>query len=111
MDSAKEEDAKPSKKKAPTKKNAPPKKRAINKRIRLLVWNKYIGEELGIGKCFCCRVTKIDKMEFHCGHIQSRKDGGKDTVDNLRPICPSCNSSMGTNNMMDFIKEHSLHKD
>jgi hypothetical protein len=83
----------------------------IPKAIKMLVWNKYIGEEYGKGKCFCCNVTEIRQMSFHCGHILSVADGGGTTIDNLRPICQSCNSSMGTTNMIEFMKKHGLNVD
>jgi 5-methylcytosine-specific restriction endonuclease McrA len=85
------------------------KKKAIPKKIKILVWNKYIGEDEGSSKCLCCKVTKITQMNFVCGHILSESHGGEITIDNLRPICSECNSSMGTTNMNDFIKKHKLH--
>jgi 5-methylcytosine-specific restriction endonuclease McrA len=86
------------------------KKQAIPKRIKALVWNKYVGEKYGIGKCYCCRKEKISQMNFHCGHVMSESHGGKLTIANLRPICSQCNLSMGTKNMKEFINDHSLHK-
>ena len=47
-------------------------------------------------------------MEFHCGHIISYHNGGADSVENMRPICPSCNLSMGAENMDTFIERHQL---
>lgn len=38
------------------------------------------------------------------GHVVSRYNGGEDIIDNLVPICGSCNSSMGSINMDSFIK-------
>lgn len=92
------------------KKIAKKKKEAIPHRIKRLVWYKYIGQKYGNGKCQCCGVTEITQLEFHCGHVKSEKCGGKMTVENMRPICSSCNLSMGTKNMNDFIKEHGLQK-
>ena len=57
----------------------------------------------------CCKSSKISQLNFHCGHIISDKKGGEITVDNLRPICNQCNSSMGTMNMNEFIKKHNLY--
>ena len=86
------------------------KKVTIPKAIKQLVWNTYIGEQNGAGKCQCCQRTNITQMSFQCGHIISEFNGGKVTIDNLKPICPLCNSSMGTKNMNDFITEHGLDK-
>lgn len=80
------------------------KKQSIPKTMRILVWNAHIGEEIGKAKCLCCKLTDITQMKFHVGHIIAEKYGGKLEVKNLKPICGSCNSSMGTRNMNDFIK-------
>lgn len=83
-------------------------KKAIPKAIKQLVWNFYIGEEIGKTECFCCGVTKITQLSFVCGHVQAEANGGNITIDNLRPVCSMCNSSMGTKNMIDFMKTHGL---
>jgi hypothetical protein len=84
------------------------KKQNIPKRIKRLVWDNYIGEDFGKGKCQCCFVAKICQMDFQCGHIVSEYNGGGVTVDNLKPICASCNNSMGTTNMDVFMRRHGL---
>jgi 5-methylcytosine-specific restriction endonuclease McrA len=71
--------------------------------IKKLVWNTYIGEEIGKSKCVCCKKIDITQLNFICGHVLSEYNGGKVNVENLRPICMSCNLSMGTKNMQDFI--------
>ena len=45
-------------------------------------------------------------MSFHCGHIIAESKGGELSVNNLKPICQSCNSSMGTQNMDEYIKKY-----
>jgi len=92
--------------KEPIKK--PVKKQTIPKPLKKLVWNKYIGEEIGKTKCLCCKLTYITQLSFHCGHIISEKNGGEMEIDNLKPICQSCNSSMGIQNMDEFIKKYNL---
>jgi len=47
-------------------------------------------------------------MNFHCGHVVSEINGGELEPENLKPICQSCNSSMGTTNMNEFIKKYKL---
>lgn len=84
------------------------KKTVIPSRIKRLVWNEYIGEQNGTGLCWCCKATTIYQLHFHCGHYISENNGGKPTVKNLRPICASCNLSMGTTNMGEFIDKHEL---
>ena len=72
------------------------------------VWNKHIGENIGKHLCLCCKLTDITQMNFSCGHIISESNGGELKLNNLKPICVSCNSSMGTKNMDDFIQDCGL---
>lgn len=81
-----------------------PKKRNIPKALRISIWDLYIGEDIGSTKCMCCEITKITQMKFHCGYIIAEAKGGTMNVNNMCPICESCNKSMGTNNMEDFKK-------
>ena len=86
--------------------NKKPRKKSIPPSLKLKVWNKYIGEEIGKAKCLCCKVTDIYQASFSCGHIIAENNGGELSIHNLKPICVSCNSSMGTKNMNDYIKEY-----
>lgn len=63
-------------------------------------WKLQFGNSVK-GSCYCY----FSKKEFdfwHAGHIVSSSNGGPDTANNLRPVCGSCNLSMGTYNMDDF---------
>jgi hypothetical protein len=82
---------------------APKSKKAIPLMLKRHVWNRYIGEIVGNSPCYCCRITQISQMSFHCGHVVAEHNGGKLMVDNLRPICQSCNSSMRTMNMFEYM--------
>ena len=76
-------------------------RRSIPKKIRGLVWKEHFGESM-MGACFCCK-KKLEALDdWHAGHIVSHANGGKDGVANLRPVCISCNLSMGTENMDEF---------
>ena len=77
------------------------KRRAIPKRIRGLVWKDHFGESMS-GSCFCCKKILEALDDWHAGHIIAHANGGRDNVENLRPVCISCNLSMGTENMDDF---------
>lgn len=90
------------------KENNSYKKKYIPLVLKRRVWNEWIGNKIGTYKCLCCKLTDITQLSFHCGHVIAEKNGGTLTVDNLRPICQSCNSSMGTNNMIEFIKKYKL---
>ena len=81
------------------------KKKPIPPALKIKVWNKYIGAEIGKTKCLCCKLHDIFQASFTCGHIISEHCGGELKVNNLKPICSSCNSSMGIKNMNDYIKE------
>lgn len=81
----------------------------IPKRIKELVWNECVGKDKGTALCSCCGITEISQMNFHCGHCVSDANGGDMEVDNMRPICPGCNSSMGSMNMDVFIKKFKLN--
>lgn len=74
--------------------------------FKIRVWNKHIGDEIGKTKCLCCKLQDIYQASFSCGHIISEYNGGELKLDNVKPICASCNSSMGTKNMDEYIKEH-----
>ncbi len=86
----------------------PYKKKRIPLVVKRKVWDKWVGKSIGTCLCLCCKLTEISQMSFHCGHVVSEKNGGKINVDNLRPICQSCNSSIGIQNMMEFIKKYNL---
>lgn len=82
------------------------KKKPIPVALKRKVWSKWVGEDVGKAKCLCCQLTDITQLSFHCGHIVAEAAGGELKVDNLKPICQSCNSSMGTTNMDDFTKKY-----
>ena len=91
-------------KSSPVKKNASETTKChIPKKVRTDVWNTFIGPNIPIHKCLCCLKTTICMTDFQVGHVMSEHDGGSLNIDNLRPICASCNISMGTINMKDYV--------
>lgn len=78
-------------------------RKTLPKTLRNKVWDTYIGKEKGIGACFVCG-RELDSKYFECGHVTSVKDGGDNTLQNLRPICSLCNKSMGTMDLYEFKK-------
>ncbi|MCK4967777.1 MAG: hypothetical protein KAS12_01865 [Candidatus Aenigmarchaeota archaeon] len=82
------------------------KKEIIPAAVKQAVWNQYIGEESGLGFCYCCQNSYISQGNFACGHVLAENNGGKITIENLRPICTKCNSSMSTADMEEFIVKH-----
>jgi|LakMenEpi03Aug12_release.lakeMendotaPanAssembly.Ray.scaffolds.fasta_scaffold598535_2 hypothetical protein len=81
-------------------------KKKIPAVIRRMVWDRYIGEEIGKSVCYSCKKMEISQMNFICGHVISEYEGGRTTVENLRPICNMCNLSMGTMNMDKFMDNY-----
>jgi hypothetical protein len=89
--------------------NIKKKKQSIPKNVRIIVWNHYIGEDIIKHKCLCCKKVTISNTNFEVGHVQSEKNGGTHEINNLRPICFSCNHSMATENMIDFVVKYGLY--
>jgi len=89
----------------------PYQKSPIPPRLRQEVWEKNIGDKFW-GNCFVCNI-RLHVMEWSCGHIQSEFKGGKMVFENMKVLCKSCNSKMGTENLLeykarkypDFVKE------
>jgi len=77
----------------------------VPKILKQVVWKKYMGSKQE-GKCYCCNITTIDTFNFEGGHVISRKNHGPTTIENLRPICRSCNGSMGEENLETFRAAH-----
>jgi len=78
--------------------------RSICAALKNAVWLRYFPNEAE-GKCLCCKASTIGSRNFDCGHVISVHAGGKSVVDNLRPICGNCNSSMGKRHMDDFVRD------
>ena len=74
-------------------------RKSIPKSVRDQLWMKYYKEISG--PCYVCEDT-ITIRNFQAGHVISVKENGSDHIDNLRPICSSCNTSMGSHNLESF---------
>lgn len=79
--------------------------RKIPKSSKDTVWATYIGMDKTEGKCYVCRKT-IHITDFDVGHNRAVSKGGSDNVTNLRPICRTCNSSMGTMSIEAFKRKY-----
>ena len=104
----KQEDEERNKKEYETKKEIKNKKQSIPKNVRIIIWNNYIGEDIIKHKCLCCKKVTISNTNYEVGHVMSEKNGGTHEINNLRPICFSCNHSMGSENMIDFVVKFGL---
>ncbi len=85
-------------------------KKKIPKAVKEAIWNIHIGSNKAEGMCFvgCGNKIFMQGSGYHAGHVISEANGGPATVDNLRPICASCNGSMGSTNMDVFMRTHGL---
>jgi 5-methylcytosine-specific restriction endonuclease McrA len=76
-------------------------KQKIPKAIREQVWLTYIGKKFE-NKCYvfwCSNI--ITPFTYEVGHNIPESKGGATMIDNLRPICRSCNGSMGNQYSID----------
>ena len=89
--------------------NQSKKRVALPKSVRDSVWNHYIGEDINKHRCLCCKKVLINNRQFDVGHVISVNDGGTHEINNLRPICFPCNHSMGTTNMIEFVKTYGYY--
>jgi len=88
--------------KKPLKLKQSEKRKSLPEVIRKRVYGKIDNQNHPL--CYCCGKS-ISLENYHCGHIIAFCNGGKDELNNLMPICPSCNLSMGKQNMYDFMKQ------
>jgi hypothetical protein len=76
-------------------------RKTIPKKIRAQVWTNTFASSTQ-GTCYCCNSALNCLDSWHAGHIIAASNGGSDTAENLRPICASCNLSMGSEHMDSF---------
>jgi len=74
------------------------------KAVKEAVWRKYNGDKMK-GKCYVCD-KEITFTSFEVGHNKAASKGGEWTVTNCRPLCRTCNRSMGTMSIETFKKKH-----
>lgn len=83
----------------------PIKKQKIPPMKKQEIWEYWKGN-VNKAKCHCCRISIIYSTSYHCGHIIAESEGGTTDIDNLRPICQSCNSSMNNTNMIKYMNDN-----
>jgi hypothetical protein len=75
------------------------KRKKIRNTLRSRVWRKR-NKEMD-GKCFVCE-CQLSNENFVCGHVKAVFWGGTNDLDNLEPICSSCNTDMSVNNLYEY---------
>ena len=83
-----------------------PKRSNIAQPVREQVWREQFKDKID-GECWCCN-KPISFTSFYAGHIVSDNKGGLSIASNLLPVCRSCNLSMGTANLYDFVIANDL---
>jgi len=94
------------------------KKINIPKRVRSIVWEKYIGKKWK-GSCYvkwCNNKFNVLSSSWHVGHDIPESKGGSLNISNLRPICSDCNLGMSnqysiqewTNTFSEIKKEDQM---
>jgi hypothetical protein len=73
----------------------------VSKKMREQLWDIHCGSKERKSHCWSC-LAAIDILNFDAGHIISRSAGGATTLENLRPICRTCNLSCGVRNLEEF---------
>lgn len=79
------------------------KKEQVPPVLREQVWQTYFGPT-EMGTCFCCG-CHLPKTSWYCRHVIPPARNGTMTLDNLRPVCVTCSSRIGTRYMYDYIAE------
>lgn len=67
--------------------------------VREQVWRKCNSNALGV--CFTCG-NELYFRDMECGHIKAHALGGDTKIDNLMPICKSCNGDMGVMDIFEY---------
>ena len=95
---------KPSIKRKRHKKISKDPRRSFTNAQKDYIWLRDNGKKFE-GECPVCNVQSIDCHNFIGAHIVAHSCGGRTHVDNGIAICGSCNSKMGTRNLVEFTKE------
>ena len=64
----------------------------------------YIPDEEGNVLCIICCKRYVSPESFELGHIHSKSQEGKPHIDNLVPICHTCNRRMSATHMRDYCE-------
>ena len=52
--------------------------------LKLLVWDHWVGNDIGKTKCLCCKNIDTLQGSFECGHIVAHVNGGDLSITNLK---------------------------
>lgn len=69
--------------------------------VREQVWKKCNQNTSDLGICFTC-CNDLYFRDMQCGHVKAHALGGDTTLENLMPVCKSCNNDMGVMNLFEY---------
>lgn len=69
--------------------------------VREQVWKKCNPNTCDLGMCFTC-CNDLYFRDMQCGHVKAHALGGDTTLENLMPVCKSCNNDMGVMNLFEY---------
>lgn len=71
--------------------------------LRTQVWKKHTCNIVDEGHCYVCD-KRLYFSDMECGHIIAHALGGDTSLENLMPVCKSCNLDMGIMNLEEYKK-------
>lgn len=74
---------------------------AIPMAVRRGVWAKVNHVDSNLGKCYTCE-SDLRFSDMECGHVVAHVLGGSSGIDNLMPVCRTCNRDMGIQNLETY---------
>jgi hypothetical protein len=77
-------------------------------RLRKACWETWIGKSATESPCWLCEERMIDVWNFHAAHCIPASRDGPMLVANLRPLCATCNLSMGNEDMLSWAERQRL---
>jgi hypothetical protein len=93
-------------------------RKSISASDRIKVWQRIYEDKTNntcktTDKCKLCDTNTIvmnDGGTWEVAHITSFAEGGAESLDNLRPICRTCNRSMGKKHFKKFCQDNFPHR-
>jgi hypothetical protein len=76
-------------------------KEAVPEWFKSVIWRKAYGS-VEKTQCPVCSMNVISAESYSAGHILAESKGGMMCSENIMPICPECNSQMGTRHLYWF---------
>ena len=83
-------------------KPCPKRKKTIGWTLRGSVYREFMGN-IYDSVCLCCRSVRLTPDTFVVGHVIPEANGGECCLQNMRPICATCNSHMGTKILTEYM--------